>query len=128
MLQFINYNPRGKNILFVEVICMEVLTVGQILSSVPGKFYGDESVRGIVVSEITHNINELKKDSIYVIRRDQAEDIGQFIKDNMDTIISKGTALVVAPMRVNGGKFIVKALEFTSLFMTTENLKSSIAV
>ena len=73
---------------------MEVLTVGQILSSVPGKFYGDESIRGTTVSNITHRISDIKEGSVYVLPLNQ-ENPEEFLLNNLTDITDRGVSLVV---------------------------------
>ena len=80
---------------------MEVLTVGQILSSVPGKFYGDESVRGTVVTNIVHRKDAIKENSVYFIPfylEKSASDIEQFLSDNLEDITSRKPSLIVIPI------------------------------
>ena len=80
---------------------MEVLTVGQILANVPGEFHGDESVKSKIVSGFCFNMPagihpRMKKDCVFVIRL-ETNNVEQFIKDNLDTILKNKVALVVAP-------------------------------
>jgi len=64
-------------------------------ASVPGEFLGDESVRGTVVSNITHRVRDVRKNSVYVMPLKQKEP-EEFLRNNLERMVAKGAALIIS--------------------------------